>query len=269
MSSAVSKIEVVHVSKFYGDYCALKDVSFQLEPGKVTALLGPNGAGKSTTLQLLLGLKKPSSGQIHRRAPIGYASQEIGYPLHLRVAEVLRLVAIHYDSLAEIESLSERFDLGRLRSRLTGSLSGGERRRLAIACAFLAKPEVLILDEPTTGLDIESRHCLWLELRKFRDQGGSVLLSTHDLNEVAQLADDALLIERGELLFSGPLRKILAEIRAKTIFFEADMGEISETTLDSDAFVRGLVNRGENFRNLRIREATLEEAFMELRRSRQ
>jgi ABC-2 type transport system ATP-binding protein len=263
-----SLIEAENVRKQYAEFVALKGVSFALKAGTATALLGPNGAGKSTTMQIILGLKQPSSGKILRRARIGYASQEIGYPLHLKVKEVLTLVAAHYDSNELIAALVERFGLTKLLSRLTGALSGGERRRLAIASAFLSRPEVLVLDEPTTGLDVESRQQLWRELAVFRDSGGSILLSTHDLNEVAQVADEALLIEKGEALFYGSLKEILAKIQARTVQYDFDGLTCTEVTMDADEYVRSLVAKKILFKNLRVREASLEEAFLELRRSR-
>ena len=269
MQKNAGLVEAKEVRKQYAGFAALKGISFTLESGKVTALLGANGAGKSTALQIVLGLKQPCSGEILRRGRIGYASQEIGYPLHLTVGEVLRLVALHYASKDLIPDLVDRFELGKLQYRRTGALSGGERRRLAIASAFLSRPEVLVLDEPTTGLDVASRQKLWREIGIFRDQGGAVLLSTHDLNEVSQVADDALLIEQGETLFYGPLREILDRIQARTIHYTESGIAKSMVTLDADEFVRKLVAANSSFQGLRVREATLEEAFLELRKSRQ
>lgn len=268
-------IEVVNLEKSYGDHLALKGISFSVRKQSICALLGPNGAGKSTTLKILLGLRQPSRGEVSLfglkpwetalKNKIGYTSQELSYPPHLKVFEVLQFVRRHFSETESLEALKGRLGLDRIWKQQVGGLSGGEKRRLGLACALVSKPEILILDEPTTGLDIESRHALWREIKSFQKQGGTVILSTHDLNEVSQVAEEILLIDQGQLLFQGRLSDILSKVSLKKISYYE--GEIEQIHLaeDSDAFVQKLVIEKTSFRELKIHHATLEEAFLKIR----
>ncbi|MCX7979080.1 MAG: ABC transporter ATP-binding protein, partial [Bdellovibrionaceae bacterium] len=271
---------------------ALRGVSFQVAAGKITALLGPNGAGKTTTMSLILGLRRPSFGKLlvfdrpprdlEVRRKIGYASQELSFPSQLRVQEVLDFVAAHYQNTLSISEIARKFELDRLLCRQVGGLSGGEKRRLGLATALIHRPQLLVLDEPTTGLDIESRMLLWNEITHFAAVGGTVLLSTHDLTEVSRIANDVLLIDHGQIIFSGSLQQILQEIDLKSVIFSSlrpppenlpgcvklsAIGPHQWQVLcrDSDTFIQELVKSEVPFQGLFIKNATLEEAFLKLR----
>lgn len=264
-----------HVSKFFGSHQALKELSFEIPKGKLTAFLGPNGAGKSTTIKILLGLDQASSGEVRLlgstptelpiRERLGYTSQDLNYPPHLKVYEILSWIAHHYPSPHDLNQIKENFHLSHLWKRQVGQLSGGERRMVGLASAFLGRPEVLILDEPTTALDIDAKEILWSQLRKFTQNGGTILLCTHDLDEVSKVADHVLLIEKGQLLFSGPLEEAIRSIDYHAISYFVDRDQQHHLVKDGDAFVRELVEKRVNFSQLSISRASLEDAFQKLR----
>ncbi|MBQ0992940.1 ABC transporter ATP-binding protein, partial [Micromonospora sp. H61] len=197
-------------SRRYGDVLALDRVDLEVRAGELVGLLGPNGAGKSTLMNLLVGLRRPSSGRVElfgrdprdpaSRRQIGVTPQETGLPGTLRVGEVVDFVSAHYPDPVPRAELLDRFGLADLARRQTGGLSGGQRRRLAVALAFVGRPRLVLLDEPTTGLDVAARHTLWAAIRAFHDDGGTVLLSSHYLEEVEALAHRVVVIGQGRVL---------------------------------------------------------------------
>jgi ABC-2 type transport system ATP-binding protein len=201
------------VTKRFGDTLALDSVDLELRAGEVMALLGPNGAGKTTALSLLLGLRRPDAGSAvlfgrdprtaAARTSIGVTPQESGFPPTLRVRELVDLVRAHFPAPAPAGELLERFGLGGVARRQAGGLSGGERRRLSVALAFAGRPRALFLDEPTSGLDVESRRAVWQELRSYAAVGGTVLLTTHHLEEAEALASRVVLLARGTVVAEG------------------------------------------------------------------
>ncbi|UYL07853.1 ABC transporter ATP-binding protein [Bdellovibrio sp. SKB1291214] len=269
--------------KSYGTRKALENVSFKISTSEIVALLGPNGAGKSTTLKILLGLRQADHGllKVPGREKVGYVAQELSFPLHLKVIEVLKLVQAHYEKPVQLTEIIHRFQLEGFLHSLTGGLSGGEKRRLALACALLGSPELLILDEPTTGLDVESRINLWKEIQEFSRAGGAVLLSTHDLNEVSQIADRVIIIDHGQVLQEGEVASITRSLKVKTLRFRSDKPPISTHILETkfeDGFyyvltehaeqlLYELMGKGFTFEDLEITSASLEEAFIKIRKA--
>lgn len=246
-------------------------LSFELRKNEITVFLGPNGAGKSTAFKLLLGLREPSSGRIslfgdsprnpETRTRVGYTSQDLSYPAHLSAKEVLHLVSAHFPKAIPATELRERFDLTKIWNNKLGGLSGGERRRVGLACALLGHPELLVLDEPTTGLDVESRRLLWKEIRAFKASGGAVLMATHDLHEAGLIGDRVLLLHKGRLRLDGSMEEILAPIDFKRLRYEVE-GSITEVSVrDSDLEIRKLIASKIEFRNLEVRRLGLEEAL--------
>jgi ABC-2 type transport system ATP-binding protein len=201
------------VTKRFGDTLALDSVELEVRAGEVLALLGPNGAGKTTALSLMLGLRRPDAGSAvmfgrdprtaAARTSIGVTPQESGFPPTLRVRELVDLVRAHFPAPAPAAELLERFGLGGVARRQAGGLSGGERRRLSVALAFAGRPRALFLDEPTSGLDVESRRAVWQELRSYAAVGGTVLLTTHHLEEAEALASRVVLLARGTVVAEG------------------------------------------------------------------
>lgn len=277
-----SVLTVRGLRKAYGTKVALCDVSFSVAPSQVVALLGPNGAGKSTTMKILLGLRTADQGFIEKpdKTAIGYAGQELSFPTYLKTHEVLKLIKAHYQNGLSLEEVTQRFSLKAFLSQPVGGLSGGEKRRLSLACALLGAPSLLVLDEPTTGLDVESRIQLWAQIKNFAEEGGSVLLSTHDLNEVAQVAHRVVIIDHGRVLFDGPVHEVTRCLNIKTIKFRCPHTPASLLIQDlcseghhhriltqqAEGLLKELFEKGLTLDDLEVTAASLEEAFIHLRR---
>ena len=188
-----SQVIVRHLSKRYDSVEAVRDVSFTIEAGEIFGLLGPNGAGKTTTLECLVGLREADSGELTvcgldvRQQPrevkqkIGVALQSTALPDQITPREALKLFASFYRAQADVPALLTRFELTEKADARFATLSGGQRQRLALALAFVNRPELVLLDEPTTGLDPQSRRELHSEILRMKEDGHTVLLSTHYL----------------------------------------------------------------------------------------
>jgi ABC-2 type transport system ATP-binding protein len=271
---------LVGVTKHFGPVVALDDTSFSVEEGDVLALLGPNGAGKSTALAVLLGLRTPDRGSARllgcdpRRADsrrdVGVTPQETAFPTTLRVAELVELVRAHYKRPLPASVVLERFGLVKLAARQLGGLSGGERRRLAVALAFAGAPRLVVLDEPTTGLDTVARQAVWEAIRSHADEGGTILFTTHQLEEADSLARRAVLIEAGSIVAEGTIAEIKAAAGLTRVSFRApdslaladgDRDRVLILTPDGGAEVERLVRAGVPLVDLEVRPLTLEEAL--------
>jgi ABC-2 type transport system ATP-binding protein len=205
-------VEVRDLRKSYGSVEAVRGISFEVAPGEVFGLLGPNGAGKTTTVEILEGLRKADGGSVIvagtdvRRNPdavkarIGVQLQSSGFPLHLTAREVIELFAACYERDVDARALLSEVDLADRADQLSDTLSGGQRQRLSIATALVNDPVVLFLDEPTTGLDPQARRNLWDLVRRIRDRGTTVLLTTHYMDEAEVLCDRVAIMDGGRLL---------------------------------------------------------------------
>ncbi|GAA3137284.1 ABC transporter ATP-binding protein [Planomonospora alba] len=276
----------VEVTRRYGEVVALDRVSLDVRPGELVGLLGPNGAGKSTLINLFSGLRRPTSGRVEllggspadpvRRRGIGVTPQETGLPATLRVGEIVDFAAAHYPRSAGRGALLERFGLSGMERRQVGGLSGGQRRRLAVALAFVGDPRLVFLDEPTTGLDVEARRTLWGAVRDFHAGGGTVVLTSHYLEEIEALAERVVVIGQGRVLADGTTDQVrgIAGVRHVTLVCddlpelpgvlrtEREDGLTRLLTSDADALVRALVRADVPFSGLEIRPTSLEEAFL-------
>ena len=219
------------VGRSYRAVNALHDVSLEVAAGELVGLLGPNGAGKTTLLNLLTGVRRPTSGRVelfggdprraeHRRR-IGVTPQETGLPPTLRVGECVDLVAAHFADPVPRGELLDRFGLADLVRRQTGGLSGGQRRRLAVALAFVGRPSLVFLDEPTTGLDVSARHALWDGIRSFHADGGTVLLTSHYLEEVEALAQRVVVLGAGRVLADDTVDAIRSRVGVRRVSLRA------------------------------------------------
>ena len=283
MSSRVAALE--RVSKSFGRTRALADVSLAAERGTVLALLGPNGAGKTTALSLLVGLRRPDHGRAllfgadPRRAAarrcLGVTPQEAAYPGSLRVRELVELVRAHYPRPAPTSVVLDRFGLTELARRQAGGLSGGERRRLSVALAFAGSPALVVLDEPTTGLDRESRRTTWEAIRAYSARGGTVVLTTHHLEEAEALATHVVLVERGLVVRHGSVEELRASTGLGRVRFSAEPvpadldgrvierdGTITVYTARPAAVVRRLVAAGARLEGLEVTAPSLEDALL-------
>ena len=290
-------LELRGAGRSYGRVRALHDVDLAVRQGEVVALLGPNGAGKTTAIHLLLGLIRPHAGSVALfgreprdaavRTRTGVMMQASGIPETLTVREHLEGFASYYPAPVPVPALLASTGLDEVADRLYGNLSGGQKQRLHLALALVGDPDVLFLDEPTTGLDVASRRYLWERVRAFVDGGRTVVLTTHDLDEADALADRVILLDHGEVVAHGTPGDIKARaagrrVRAVTdVPLEAlerlpgvaglrhDGFAVELLVSDAEAVVRVLLRRDPNLSGLEVGDVGLEEAFLALTRERE
>jgi ABC-2 type transport system ATP-binding protein len=255
---------VEQLQKRYGSTVAVADVSFQVEPGQIYGILGPNGAGKTTTLHCLCTLLRPDSGRIEVygipasenpkavREKLGFVAQEVALDKVLTGRELLQLQADLYHlprplaqeriaAVLELLGLTDRAD------QLIGTYSGGLRKRLDLAAGLLHQPQVLVLDEPTVGLDIPSRLAIWDFLRQLKNTGITVVLSSHYLEEIDLLADRVAIIDRGKVIAEGTPEELKTRVGGERItvklqeFAPAELAQRGAQLLGSLPFVQKVV----------------------------
>jgi ABC-2 type transport system ATP-binding protein len=280
------------VSKNYGEVRALRNVNFTVRAGEVVALLGPNGAGKTTAVKLLLGLMQPNSGKARvfggdptnpqNRMRTGAMLQVGKVPETLRVREHIDLFSSYYPKPMPLAEVLAAAGLEKLCDRKFGDLSGGQRQRTLFALSICGNPDLLFLDEPTVGLDVEARRALWEEIRRLVERGKTVLLTTHYLEEADALADRIAVINQGEIIAEGRPAEIKAQnsgkrIRCITALSLASLLQIPGVSdakqdreaveihaSDAEPVVRALLARDASLSGLEITSAGLEEAFLAL-----
>jgi ABC-2 type transport system ATP-binding protein len=212
----VAAITVRDLHKSYGDLDAVRGISFEVEEAEVFALLGPNGAGKTTTVEILEGFRDPSAGQVavlghdptkrerELRSKVGIVLQSTSIDPYLTVAETIDLFRAYYPHPRPLEEVLELVGLGHKRDSRVGKLSGGQQRRLDVAIALAGDPELLFLDEPTTGFDPSARRNAWEVVKNLSDLGKTILLTTHYMDEAQYLADNVAIMAAGEIMAEGP-----------------------------------------------------------------
>jgi ABC-2 type transport system ATP-binding protein len=217
------------VVKQYGSVTAVNGLDLQVMRGECFGLLGPNGAGKTTTIEILEGLLQPDAGEVEvlglrwdrdaasLRPRLGIQLQETQLADKLTVAETLRMFCSFYPSGPTVEALLETVELGSKRDAWVSKLSGGQRQRLSVACALAGSPELLFLDEPTTGLDPQSRRQLWAVLERFKADGGTILITTHYMDEAHTLCDRVGIMDQGKLIALGTPRALVASLGAEHV----------------------------------------------------
>ncbi len=232
---AAPAVALTDLVKTYGPVRAVDELSLTLAPGEMTALLGPNGAGKSTTIDLLLGLSRPDSGRARlfglrpgtacARGLVGAVLQSGGLPPGLPVRQLLELLrGLYPKGMPPAEAL-ELAGVTDLAGRHTDRLSGGQRQRVRFACALLPDPDLLVLDEPTAAMDVESRAAFWTAMRAWSQQGRTVLFSTHYLEEAAGV-DRVVLLRAGRIAADGSAAQVRAMVGGRTVSFALpDAGE--------------------------------------------
>jgi ABC-2 type transport system ATP-binding protein len=205
-------LEMRSVRKEYGDVVALTGVDLRVERGQIVALLGPNGAGKSTAFELLLGLIRPTDGEVTVlgrppggpvRCRVGAMLQTAGLPEQVTVRELVRLIGRSYPAALPLDEVLQRAGLASRAGRMVTDLSGGERQRLQLAMAIVGGPEVLLLDEPTAAMDVASRRAFWHQARASVRDGATILFATHDLAEAATVADRIVVVHHGRVIAEG------------------------------------------------------------------
>ncbi|MET9506961.1 ABC transporter ATP-binding protein [Streptomyces flavidovirens] len=289
---------------YSGGFEAVRSLSFSVARGELFALLGTNGAGKTSTLELLEGLARPSGGSVRVlghdpyterakvRPRVGVMLQEGGFPSELTVRETVRMWAGCTSGARPVGEALDLVGMGKRENVRVKQLSGGERRRLDLATALLGRPEILFLDEPTTGLDAEGRRETWELVRELRDGGTTVLLTTHYLEEAEELADRLAILHEGRIAAEGRVDEVVAEYPSQISFELPDgyhpgdlppLGQLGVTghelagrtvRLFTDRLQRaatGLLawadTAGVELRGLDMRSASLEEAFLNIARA--
>jgi len=215
--------------KRYGDVVAVAGLDLELARGECFGLLGPNGAGKTTTIEILEGLTQPDGGEVEvlgetwrgdgheLRERLGVSLQETQLNDKLTVAETLRLFRSFYRQGRDPEQVLAALALEEKRDTRVGKLSGGQKQRLAVACALVGDPELLFLDEPTTGLDPQSRLQLWQQVTGFRERGGTVLLTTHYMDEAERLCDRVAIVDHGRIIALGTPEELIRSLQAADV----------------------------------------------------
>ena len=286
-------VELERVWKRFGAVAAIDGLDLEIESGETVALLGPNGAGKSTTVKLLLGLLRPDAGRVRvlgggaadavAGGRIAAMLQDGGFMPGVKVIELLRFAAGLYPEPMPLDRVLEAAGLEKLTGRRVDRLSGGEAQRVRFALALAANPEVLVLDEPTAAMDVESRRAFWAAMRLEAAAGRTVLFATHYLEEAEQASDRVVVIARGRVVADGPPARIKATVGGRIVRFTLD-GHSSEgldrlpgvtavevhgrqvllRSSDADATVWALYERRDQVRDLEIAGADLEDAFLAL-----
>jgi ABC-2 type transport system ATP-binding protein len=296
-----SVIRVSDLRKTYGGTRAVDGVSFEVRPGEVFGLLGPNGAGKTTTVEILEGLRAPDSGSVRvlgidvardadaLKERIGVSLQTAALYPKLSVVELLDLFRGFYRRGRPTAELVALLGLEEKRTTRTSDLSGGQRQRLAVALALVNDPEVVFLDEPTTGLDPAARRSLWDIVRSLQAEGKTILLTTHYMEEAEVLCDRLAIMDHGRILASGTVPELVdSRFRERSVRFDQiaglddrtlaalpgvsqvkhEDGEVVLFTRDVPATIGAVlattVSLGQEPRNLAVRRATLEDLFLDL-----
>jgi len=282
------------VVKTYGRLTALGGADLNIHRGELLALLGPNGAGKTTAIALLLGLIRADSGKVElfgqdpqridARRRIGVMLQSAALPPTLRVGELLRLTASYYPSPRPLAETAELAGIGELLQRPYAKLSGGQQRSVQFALALCGRPELLFLDEPTVGMDIEIRQKLWAAIRQLIADGCSVVLTTHYLEEAEALADRVCVMAHGRMIHEGTVEALRSRVSLKRIRcvsalnselvrswqhvtdVRRDNERLHITTAEAETVVRRLLDADAQLSELEVQRAGLAEAFTELTR---
>lgn len=284
--------QLIDATKKYGSVEALRGVTLDIELGEVVAMLGPNGAGKTTSISLLLGLRKPTSGKallfgldpnhLDARSRVGVMLQESGIPSMLKVGEIVDLFRSYYAKPMARDRAIAMAGLEEKTNALVKELSGGQRQRLYFALAVCGDPEVLFLDEPTVGMDVEGRRSFIERIAEFAQMGRTVVLTTHYLEEADQLARRVIVIDRGLVIADASPEDIKSKVAGKRMRFVAaaltdrDLEGLPITsstihdhsvqllTSQPESVLRELFRRGIEITDLEVSGADLEEAFISL-----
>jgi ABC-2 type transport system ATP-binding protein len=286
-------VEVRDAVKLFGAVRALDGVTLHVDAGEVVALLGPNGAGKTTCVSLMIGLRKPTAGSatlfglapsdLRARSRCGVMLQESGLPSYLTVRETIDLFRTYYPAPLAAASVIDLVGLEEKARAQLHTLSGGQRQRLYFGLAMCGDPELLFLDEPTVGLDVEARRSFWTHVKAFVRSGRTVVLTTHYLEEADALADRIVVIDRGRILANASPAVLKSATQAKRVSYTAaramaesefaglplqtltiDGTRVDIVTAQPEAVLQALFLRGDTVADLEVTGASLEHAVIQL-----
>ncbi|MEJ1229802.1 MAG: ABC transporter ATP-binding protein [Galbitalea sp.] len=277
MTDSDAVVSVRDLRKTYGSFSALNGVSFDIHRGETFALLGPNGAGKSTTIEILEGYRDrtggeasvlgvdPHHGGVAWKARLGIVLQNTGEQGNVTVHEQLSEFARYYANPRNVDEVIASVGLEEKAGTLIRKLSGGQRRRVDVALGIIGRPELLFLDEPTTGFDPEARRSFWELVRNLKSEGTTILLTTHYLDEAAQLSDRAGIIAGGRLIDIGTIDQIGgADARIPIVRWSDEKGTHEQRTTEPGKVVADLTKTGGEPRNLEVVRPSLEDIYLDL-----
>jgi ABC-2 type transport system ATP-binding protein len=283
-------LHVTDLVKHFGSLTAVDRVSFEIREGSCFGLLGPNGAGKTTTIEMMEGIRQPDGGTIrYRGEPLGeqfrneagIMFQTTALQEFITVREVMRQFSRFYPHSAGIDDLADRYALHEFLDQDTRKLSGGQKQRLLLAMSLINRPKILFLDEPTTGLDPQSRRNLWDQVQQVREQGATILLTTHYMEEAYELCDEIAIMDHGRIiahdapdaLLAAHFDDVVVQVHAADIPREIGVREFQAVyrndsahilTSDVNKTIEHLLHFGIPLDRLRIRARDLEDLFLEL-----
>jgi ABC-2 type transport system ATP-binding protein len=276
----MTAIEVKGLRKAYGEHEAVRGIDFSVHRGEVFGLLGPNGAGKTTTVEILEGYRRRTAGMVsvlghdpadrepELRARVGIVLQSSGFYRHLTVREALAHWAALYPAPRDVDEVIELAGLQEAADRRARTLSGGQQRRLDFALALVGDPELIFLDEPTTGFDPAARRTAWETVRSLRDLGKTVLLTTHYLDEAQALADRVAIIKDGAILAEGAPAELSSRPGRHRVAYRERGERVERETDDPTSLLHELTGaalaRGERLEDLSVTRPSLEDVYLEL-----
>ena len=274
----MSAIRVSDLRKSYGEHEALRGISFTIEEGEVFSLLGPNGAGKTTTVEILEGYRArdggsvevlgfdPARAQTAYRQQIGVVLQQSQLWANLTVAETHRMFAGYYERPRDIDEVIQLVGLREKRDARVKTLSGGQKRRLDLGVALVGDPDLIFLDEPTTGFDPAARRAAWEMIRSLRSLGKTILLTTHYLDEAEQLADRVAVLREGRIVSEGTPAELTGGTQETEVRYRRDGHEVVLRTTEPTRLLHQLTEEalaeGRELEGLTVRRPTLEDVYL-------
>jgi len=276
----VTAIAVDELRKSYGEHHAVRGISFHIEEGEVFGLLGPNGAGKTTTVEILEGYRKRDSGRVDvlgfdparaqqaYRERIGVVLQQSQLWANLTVAETHRMFAGYYRKPRDVDEVIALVGLGDKRNARIKTLSGGQKRRLDLGVALVGDPDLVFLDEPTTGFDPAARRAAWEMVRSLRSLGKTILLTTHYLDEAEQLADRVAVLREGLIVREGTPAELTGDTHETEVRYRRDGHDVVVRTTNPTKLLHELTEealaQGRELEGLSVRRPTLEDVYLAL-----
>ncbi|TCL58540.1 ABC-2 type transport system ATP-binding protein [Kineothrix alysoides] len=263
-------IQINRLKKNYGDHTVLKELNFDVKKGEIFALLGVNGAGKTTALECIESLRKYDSGSIVVNGRMGIQLQSASLPDHIKPMEAVRLFA-KWNKTNIDYSMLEALGINELKKKMYTDMSTGQKRRLHLALALISNPDIVFLDEPTAGLDVEGRISLHDQIRKLKERGKTIILASHDMAEVESLCDRIAILNDGNIVFMGTVAELTSKIRKRyTLHIKTEQGDKS---FESDnigntmlTLLEDFKQRGINVLDIKIDKGTLEQHFIDIAR---
>lgn len=265
-------IKVSNLKKSYGSNLVIKGIDLEIFSGEVFALLGVNGAGKTTTLECIEGLRKYDSGSISVNGKLGIQLQSSSLPSHIKTMEAIKLFSKWNKTKIE-SSLLEALNIKDIEKKQYNQMSVGQKRRLHLALALISNPDIIFLDEPTAGLDVEGRFALHQEIRKLKNQGKTIVLASHDMAEVESLCDRIAILNEGKIAFCGTATELSEKIGKKYFIQIKTIQGVQ--TIETDNIETSLIqmlteikSKGQKVLDIKVDSGTLEQHFMEMAKKR-